>query len=105
LIVTVVTVSLLSNKRAIKDSKYSFGRNWEKLLECLIALLITAKTWFGQLKNLSNSAVSLRIGHILNPLSLINHQLLTALEEFMSKHPLPVMSFLVLPSCCPKNQG
>jgi len=32
-----------------------------------IAFYIVAKTWFNQLKNLSNAAVSSRIGHILNP--------------------------------------
>jgi len=36
-------------------------------LNAEIAFHIAAKTRFGQLKNLSNAAVSSRIGHILNP--------------------------------------
>jgi len=35
-------------------------------LNAEIAFHITPKTWFGQLKNLSNAAVSSQIGHILN---------------------------------------
>ena len=35
-------------------------------LNAEITFYIAAKTWFGQLKNLSNVAVSSRISHILN---------------------------------------
>jgi len=54
------------------DSKCSFardcgfGRGREYHLSAEIAFHIEAKTRFGQLKNLSNAAVSSRIGHILN---------------------------------------
>ena len=54
------------------DSKCSFGhdrgfyRDRENRLYVEIAFHNAAKTRFGQLKNLSNAAVSSQIGHILN---------------------------------------
>jgi len=40
---------------------------WKNRSNAEIAFHNTAKTRFGQLKNLSNAAVSSQIGHILNP--------------------------------------
>ena len=40
---------------------------WKNRSNTEIAFHITAKTRFGQLRNLSNATVSSRIGHILNP--------------------------------------
>jgi len=40
---------------------------WKKRSDAEITLYIAVKTQFGQLKNLSNAAVSSQISHILNP--------------------------------------
>lgn len=40
---------------------------WKNRSNAEIAFHITTKTWFGQLRNLSDAAVSSWIGHILNP--------------------------------------
>jgi len=48
------------------DLKCGFGRDWEKSLKCGNRVPYRGENAVGQLQNLSNAAVSSRIGHILN---------------------------------------
>ena len=64
----MVSDSVQSDSKCSFSRDFSFTRGRGKPLKCENRSHIEGRTQFGQLKNLSNAAVPLRIGHILNPL-------------------------------------